>query len=483
MKTRPSFVIKGNTLPTRGFCVILALLLALPLSALAQQDAGPPNGEVQVSYADGKPKAIATYQQGLLNGYYRAYAENGQMIVQARFKRGVLNSRLQRWTADGERLEIAYYRAGVLSGDRTVFVNGRPALKQEYEAGELKNSEGDTAIIPEPVVYLLGNDPEAMIEESFGKVEPAPEQLTLADRKPMGYPLSLAELKQQVDKIADAEVKGALTEEQTDAVRRSMLHRLVSGVPKYAINHDPKDAEAAVIGSEVMHKLQDMTHFPTNPGMPEDRFKLGYFATSNGNIAYTSKDQQSPAYLVDIWVVDRGDNNRDEVGHRRWILEPGLFEIGYGSFKNYYTMVVVPNYKRGARYELITYPGQGYVPSDTVPGNCIWSVHPSPDRYALPPSADQVKVHVFRLTTDGKREPIEIQRTHITQDPNMPLRGVLFEPKIDQSEHNARYEVHIDGLIPSSKRFRDRLSYTVHFIDLKQVAEAQEEDQTRKPIE
>ncbi len=457
--------------------LVLALLACLLLPAVSTraqeadaEPAGPPNGVVTLKHADGSTRATATYRDGLLNGVYRAHAENGQLVVQAQFKRGVLSARLQRWTPDGQRLEIASYREGVLHGERTVFDGRRPVLKEKYKEGELVDSEGQAPVGFETVVFLLENDPAALLAARFGPTESVPVAPSLSDTRPRGYPRSLSELKQGVDKIAEMEIKGVNTDEQAQAVRRTMLHRLVSGVPKYTLGHDPKDGEAAVIGSEVLSLIGDLTHHPDNPGMDEAKFKRGYFATSNGNIAYNSRPM-TPAEAVDQWVIDRGDNNRDEVGHRRWIFEPGLYEIGYGSFENYYTMVVIPNFKRGARYSLISYPGQGYVPNDMVPGNCIWSAHPSPSQYKLPERVEDVEVSVFALSPDGRREAVELQRTHLTADMGIPVPAVLFEPVIDASEHNQRFEVHIDGLIPASRRMPNTLSYTVHFVDMQRVVE------------
>lgn len=463
-----------------ALCCGLVLATLAPTPFLRAQDQQPsepgesvPDGEVTLKHPDGSTKAVATYRGGLLEGEYRAYAENGQMVVSARFRRGVLTSRLQRWKPNGDRLETATYREGMLHGSRVVFSGRRPALTQEYKLGELIKSEGNESIIPEPVEFLLKNDPAALLELRFGAVEPVPEALALGDPKPSGYPMSLEELKQKMDEIAEMPVKGAETEAQALATRRTMLHRLVSGVPNYTLNHDPKDGEAATIGSEIMHLNQALEHEPANPGMDEARFKRGFFATSKGNIAQVGRQQKTAADVVDQWVIDPGDNNRDEVGHRRWIFVPGLFEIGYGSFEKYHTMVIGTNFKRGARYGLITYPGQGYVPNDMVPGNCIWSVHPSPTQYKFPESANDIEVNVFRLTTDGKREAVQIQRTHLTQETGMPVPALLFEPVINSSEHNRRFEVHIDGLIPSSRRYPETLSYIVHFVDFQQLKNAE----------
>ena len=453
--------------------LVLTLWSVAPAGVWAQGDqdnheAQVLSGKQKIAYDDGSPRAEATYKDGLLHGTYRAFAKNGRLVVRAQFKDGRRHGKLERWNPDGKRVEVARFDRGVLHGKRVVFADGKPALEQTYARGELTDSQGDSSLMPGSLTYLFKNQADGPDKPS----DAGDGALTIDTPKPKGYPHSLAELKAALDKIAELEIKGVETDEQAEGTRRIILHRFAAGVPDFVLDHDPADAEFARLASKICHMLGRNDHNPPNPGLPEAEYKKGAKGAKGSNLA---NGYYNPTEAVDGWMYDIGEHNRDRVGHRRWILAPGLFEVGYGWHGEAHAMYVAPNHKRTDAFDLITYPGRGYTPvelydSKGAPWNkgihIIWSAHPSPRHYRLPQGdgKGQIKVEVTRLTPDGQREPVGIQRVHVT--PEKPaLRGVLFEPMIDSIEHGDRYEVKLKGLQPARKGLSATLTYEVHFVD------------------
>jgi len=110
---------------------------------------------------------------------------------------------------------------------------------------------------------------------------------------------------------------------ETATLLRVNYYRAMAGMPA-SITFDQTLNEKALAAAVMMSANNQLSHYPTTEWLchtPE-----GAEAAGNSNLALGSA---GPA-AVDNLMFDRGDNNA-AVGHRRWILFPGIQTMGIGN--------------------------------------------------------------------------------------------------------------------------------------------------------
>jgi len=92
--------------------------------------------------------------------------------------------------------------------------------------------------------------------------------------------------------------------------------------------------------NSITGKIRGIAHYPQKPGdMPDEFYNLAYKGTSSSSIAYGFSS------LMDSIMAFMKDNNSElnlsTVGHRRWLLNPGMEKTGFGQCGRYYCTYIL----------------------------------------------------------------------------------------------------------------------------------------------
>jgi hypothetical protein len=110
---------------------------------------------------------------------------------------------------------------------------------------------------------------------------------------------------------------------QADALRRINLYRWVSALPPVAVNDEWSTHAGAC--SIIQAHLDGVDHYP--PSSSTCYTEMGGTASAESLLdigAFTAAD------TIDDLIWDWGDRNYHVLGHRWWLLQPGLTQVGLG---------------------------------------------------------------------------------------------------------------------------------------------------------
>ena len=109
------------------------------------------------------------------------------------------------------------------------------------------------------------------------------------------------------------------------------------------------------MGAILLDAIDTLTHEPSKPrDMPQDFYEAGYDATSHGNIAYSKIIQGSRSRgnlelrdTTKLYMEDTDGKNVGALGHRRWLLNPRLKQVGFGisTRKGYSVTYVIEEFR------------------------------------------------------------------------------------------------------------------------------------------
>lgn len=113
--------------------------------------------------------------------------------------------------------------------------------------------------------------------------------------------------------------------------------RWLAGVPA-DVTLNEEYTRRAQIGAVLLDANDTLTHEPEKPhDMPQDFYEAGFDATTHGNIAYSKLRQGKKTWgnlnLIDttkLYMEDTDGHNVGALGHRRWLLNPRLKQVGFG---------------------------------------------------------------------------------------------------------------------------------------------------------
>ncbi|WP_066831546.1 MBG domain-containing protein [Collinsella ihumii] len=130
---------------------------------------------------------------------------------------------------------------------------------------------------------------------------------------------------------------GSLSNETlNDALKVLNFVRYIAGVPSnVTLNSDYNEwAQAASLVSRLNNKL---SHDPSQPaGLPNDLYDLGHTGASSSNLGSGYANPASS--IVNGYLRDEDASNIDRVGHRRWVLNPPMGQVGFGYVGSYTAM-------------------------------------------------------------------------------------------------------------------------------------------------
>ncbi len=245
-----------------------------------------------------------------------------------------------------------------------------------------------------------------------------------------------------------------------------------------------------------MAKLnKGLDHFPSTPDKITDaQAKAGKYAVS------TSSLSESPSYgghynflikAIGSFMDDSDSSNRKMISHRRWLLNPGVKQLGIGAagvpigeWDCWYTAVRVMDNPWNEElydssygttstttrndYDFIAWPASGDMLSSAFEPGTPWSITLNPAEYSTP-SASSVKVTVTR-ESDGTVWNFSSGSTptggFFNVDTNWYAvpNAIIFDPGSSNvgSSYEGTYHVDVSG-ITSKSGSAVTLSYDVNF--------------------
>lgn len=127
---------------------------------------------------------------------------------------------------------------------------------------------------------------------------------------------------------------GSLTQESLDdALKMLNQIRYIAGLD-YNVTLNANYNEKVQAGVLLNAINKQLSHYPSRPdGIDDALYELGRSGTGSSNLAYTSWPT-SLSYAISMWMDDSDSSNIPMVGHRRWILNPKMGQVGFGYARN-----------------------------------------------------------------------------------------------------------------------------------------------------
>ncbi|MBR3973146.1 MAG: cell wall-binding repeat-containing protein [Oscillospiraceae bacterium] len=256
--------------------------------------------------------------------------------------------------------------------------------------------------------------------------------------------------------------------------------RFVANLPAVQLNDTLN--EDAQHGAVVLAANDELTHYPDPPSDMDDAFyERGYDATTSSNISarYGYDPLTCLQGAVSGCMADNGNNNLATVGHRRWLLNPTLLNVGFGyaEAESGWSYIVTKVFDRSGSsfdYDFISWPVEGNQPTNLFGTADPWSITLNPNKYKTP-DISQVKITITRQS-DGKTwsfnsstgEPETNSKAYMTV--NTGGYGVsnciIFHPGSSNVDaYNGIFTVEVSGIYTSSGA-ATTLEYQVDFFDV-----------------
>ena len=381
------------------------------------------------SYDDGKVHLrYGVDSQDRKDGDYQELFESGKPKVHGSYLRDQKTGVWTTYSPDDKPLEIAGYKADLLDGPYQFnFPSGHPQEKTTYTAGDISgpvtafDEKGNTLFT---VRYPI---PLATVQKAYKKWAPA----------------SRPEPTMTIPPVLKAPyAAGAVsTESQDAALKYVMLYRYLSNLPTQ-MSIDPARADQAQHGAVVLHKLGHLSHKPDKPDDMDDAFfKTGYAGTSSSNICQGARNLFDE---IDDYMDDSDAHNVDRVGHRQWILTPGLQKTGFGYAGGFSCLSVFDGADHPSKFLYIAYPGEGYYPHDMVRDNIAWSLSVS----AAKATVDKADLEITVTSVDdhfGVKESKPAKIVAVAMNPTGAWPCIIFRPALDPMGPG-KYIVQVKGI-------------------------------------
>lgn len=192
------------------------------------------------------------------------------------------------------------------------------------------------------------------------------------------------------------------------------------------------DAQEAAL---MMRANNALSHYP--PTSWQCYTEAGARGAAKGNLALGA----AGAKAVLLYMSDPGSGNR-EAGHRRWILDTDLYDIGMGDTSSSNNMVVIGGAKRdGAAPRWLPWPTAGYFPRQLWPAP-EWD--PSAGRLSLGyPRADFTRATVT-MTRAGVAVPVTVNPVVNGYGENT----IVWETSdIPSASSDTTYSISVQGIV------------------------------------
>ena len=239
--------------------------------------------------------------------------------------------------------------------------------------------------------------------------------------------------------------------------------RYLAGLPEIELTDEKNDA--AQHGAVLLAANDELTHYPDQPAdMSDEFYKAGAAATQSSNISYRRGGDPLDALqsAVEGQMADSsGTSNMQTLGHRRWLLNPTLKNVGFGcadavSGAVYIDVSVFDRSGSDVDYDFVAWPTSGYMPVQEFDTNTPWSITVNPDRYQTPERGN-LTITVTR-TSDGASDTLSSATDQEPTETNAYLRvntdgygvrnAIIFRPdtSVFGSDTAGEYVVSVTGL-------------------------------------
>lgn len=269
-----------------------------------------------------------------------------------------------------------------------------------------------------------------------------------------------------------------------DGLAMTNFVRYLAGLPA-DLQLDSQLNKQAQVGALVLGAVDDLTHTPGKPRkMKRDLYDVGYTSTTSSNL---SSGVETLSEQVLGFMDDLGMHNLQNVGHRRWILNPPLKKTGFGfayaagSTTPYGVMQVFDTTDETefkVNYDFIAWPPAGPVPETVFAENAPWSLTPNPAQYDLA-QAKAIRVELtdesrgtrWILDKNDRKIADEGEFFHLSMSEAGYPSAIVFRPRGAQYEAGSLFHVRVSGL-PHRERGTETVEYRVQFFALDGWVEA-----------
>jgi hypothetical protein len=251
-----------------------------------------------------------------------------------------------------------------------------------------------------------------------------------------------------------------------EAVKMVRLYRYLSGVPWQNVQVDPKACIKAQHGAVLLNKVGSLTHTPSKPPEVSDAFFAQAYAGCNES--NLSKGRPDVIAALRGQMDDSDGSNIGKVGHRQWLLYPGLQRVGFGFAGDYCSVHVNEKKPRAVKFDFIAFPGEGYYPVQLIEQHYAWSVHVSYAKGDDAPAPGALKARVIRL--DEHFQPVgDVPTIVVSVDVNEWLGWAVIIMKPEWKEFGpGKYWVEVFGLKGQKGKPR-ALAYVVDLVEVPEI--------------
>ncbi len=265
--------------------------------------------------------------------------------------------------------------------------------------------------------------------------------------------------------------------------------RYIANLPQVRL--DAALTENAQYGAVVLAANNQLSHYPSKPAdMDRAFYDAGYAAASSSNISmrYGSSVNDSLQSSIRGCMADKSSvSNLSAVGHRRWLLNPRLQNVGFGFARAttgacYVTTKVFDRSGPVVNYDFVSWPASGNFPADMFDTATPWSVSLNPSKYRTPDQS-QVKITITEVhggkqwTFDGNTgEPVSASQAYMRVDTVGYGSGpcIIFHPGSQNVVgYKGVFTVEITGIFTKSGT-PATVRYQVDFFNLDGSAEDSE---------
>lgn len=132
---------------------------------------------------------------------------------------------------------------------------------------------------------------------------------------------------------------GKLSKETLDSALNTMNRiRFIAGLNEVKLDSDYNDYAQSAAFISCLNKT--ISHQPVRPSAMagfDDMYEIAKYGCGHSNLAYrydsAKKNYSIDKTIVSGWMPDTSGSNMQTLGHRRWIINPGMNSTGFGAIK------------------------------------------------------------------------------------------------------------------------------------------------------